>query len=53
MEPLTGGKIDLDTEALLKQSLGCHQVQGIEPSARVIVDKNINIAFGGRLVADS
>jgi len=39
MEPFAGGKIDLDTEALLKQSLGRHQIQGIESPARVIADK--------------
>src|SRR5882672_9446394 len=38
MEPFAGGKINLDTEALLKQSLGRHQIQGIESPARVIVD---------------
>ena len=33
MEPFAGGKIDLDTEALLKQSLGRHQIQRIESPA--------------------
>ena len=33
MEPFAGGKINLDTEALLKQSLGRHQIQRIEPPA--------------------
>ena len=42
MEPFAGGKINLDTEALLKQSLGRHQIQGIESPARVIVDKKIS-----------
>jgi hypothetical protein len=51
MEPFAGGKINLDTEALLKQSLGRHQIQGIESPAGVIVDKNIHVAFGTGPVA--
>ena len=51
MEPFAGGEVNFDTEALLQQPLGCHQVQGIEVPARVIVDKNINVAFGTSLVA--
>ena len=51
MEALAGGEIYLDTQALLEQSLGRHQIQRIEPSARVIIDKNIHVAFGAGLVA--
>src|ERR1700686_1057429 len=53
VEPFAGGEVDLDTEALLKQSLGRHQVQRIEPSARVMVDKEIDVAFGTSFVAGS
>jgi hypothetical protein len=51
VEPLAGGEIDLDAEVLLDQSLGGHQIQGIETPAGVIVDEKINVAFGVGLVA--
>jgi hypothetical protein len=51
MEAFTGGQVDFDTKTVFKQSLGCHQVQRIEAPARIMVDKEINIAFGISLVA--
>ena len=45
VEPFASGEIDLNTQALLEQALGCYQVQRIEPSAGVIIDKKIDVAF--------
>jgi hypothetical protein len=50
MEPFAGGEINLDVEALLKQSFGRHQVQGVESPAWVIVDENIDVALAVALL---
>jgi hypothetical protein len=51
MQPLAGGEINLDMEALLKQSLGRYQVQGVKSPARVMIDENIDVAFGSGFIA--
>jgi len=51
MQPLTGGEINPDAEPLLKQSLGCHQVQGVEAPTGIMVDKKIDVALGIGLAA--
>jgi hypothetical protein len=51
MEALASGEIDLDSKALLKQSLGRDQIQCIEASAWIVVQEKVDIAFGTGLVA--
>ena len=51
MEAFAGGDIDLDAEAFLGQSLGCHQVQGVETSTGIVINEKVDIAFGIGFVA--
>jgi hypothetical protein len=41
MEPFARGEVHLDAEAFFQQPFGCHQIEGAEAAARVVVYEKV------------
>jgi len=51
MQTVARGEVDFHTKAFLKKTLGGNEVECIEGATRVVVDEEIQVAGGARLVA--
>jgi hypothetical protein len=50
MQPLARGQVDIDSQALLQETLAGDQVKCVEFAARVIVDEQVEVALGASLI---